>query len=340
MDDVRRWQPAPLDMLAELHTCRWAKGHPAPEFVAWLWTWRQADSGRAPSIRDVANYSARGKTWAARIRADALAHHSAWDAGEGSRYQTGQRRDSGGTAAGQQKPTKSTDSNTARDSGGTAAGQRRDDRARSSSTTTNHRPYTLQKEPHLEPDPKPEPLWTQMGLPKPGRGVTRSHLTAPVLEVWRHWWNTCHNTDRRGVVKPRTIGKGPVRAIRAALGHGYSVEELQAITRYAFEAPDGSPHVDWWRSKPHFLNPATIMGKELDRNHGAAQLWASGDMAAPTPTTGGQIAYLQSMLGRNNGKPGLSDQGHHAATGSQPQERPADGGAHGSNGAALGDAPW
>ncbi len=179
-----------------------------------------------------------------------------------------------------------------------------------------------------------------MGLPKPGRGVTRSHLTAPVLEVWRHWWNTCHNTDRRGVVKPRTIGKGPVRAIRAALGHGYSVEELQAITRYAFEAPDGSPHVDWWRSKPHFLNPATIMGKELDRNHGAAQLWASGDMAAPTPTTGGQIAYLQSMLGRNNGKPGLSDQGHHAATGSQPQERPADGGAHGSNGAALGDAPW
>ena len=192
----------------------------------------------------------------------------------------------------------------------------------------------------IEPVSKPDPLWSQMGLPKPGRGVTLSHLTAPVLDVWAHWWNACHNTKRPGVTKPRAIGKGPVRAIKAALGHGYTVEELQTVTRYAFDAPDGSPHVDWWRSKPHFLSPATIMGKELDRNQTAAALWASGDMPTPTPPEGGQIAYLQSMLRRNNGKPRLNHQGHHAATGGQPQEGTANAGAHGGNGTALGDAPW
>tara|TARA_R110002110_G_scaffold64211_2_gene177633 strand:- start:505 stop:1146 length:642 start_codon:yes stop_codon:yes gene_type:complete len=192
----------------------------------------------------------------------------------------------------------------------------------------------------IAPLPKPDPLWSQMGLPKPGRGVTLSHLTAPVLDVWAHWWNCCHNTKRPGVTKPRTIGHGPVRAIRAALGKGYSAAELQDVIRYAFKAPDGSPHVDWWRSKPHFLSPATILGKELDRNQTAAALWASGDMPKPQNAAHPQMAVLKRLMEKANAEYESSDAGDRNLAIGQSQERTAGRGGDGSNGAVVDGPLW
>ena len=94
---MMQWHPAPADLIADLATARWSATNPAPMIAAYLWAWRQLDDGANPSIRDVADYAGRGKTWAQRVLARAREDWTEW----GSRYVSGQQRDSSGTAAGQ-----------------------------------------------------------------------------------------------------------------------------------------------------------------------------------------------------------------------------------------------
>lgn len=120
------WDPIPRDLSADLACYAWTSDNPAPEIVAYAWTWRQVRDGAAPSIRDIADYAGRGKTWAQRVRERVVRDHASWATGTGLAVLNG-------TAPGQSRDTAGTDDALVvdvvaepRDSTGTVAGQSRD----------------------------------------------------------------------------------------------------------------------------------------------------------------------------------------------------------------------
>lgn len=117
---MQKWNPLPQDLAAGLNKVTWSPACPAPELVAYAWTFQQLNLGDVVSVRDVAAYAGWGKTKAQRLLARAREDWAGWNPTKEvpqhescrTRKGSGQARDSGGTAAGE-----------ARDSGGTAAGQ-------------------------------------------------------------------------------------------------------------------------------------------------------------------------------------------------------------------------
>lgn len=176
------WDPMPRDLSADLACYAWTASNPAPEIVAYAWTWRQARDGATPSIRDLAVYSGRGKTWAQRVRQRVLDDIDSW--GSGGRLAvpngtaTGQSRDTDGT--GDAQPVAVVDAE--RDTRGTPAGQSRDtSRARSSLERKEKGTSTPQGGPAGPAAPDaPKPAGPDIGQPPlepwlhgQGKGATR-----------------------------------------------------------------------------------------------------------------------------------------------------------------------
>lgn len=156
---MQNWNPIPQDLVAGLNKVTWSPACPAPELVAYAWTFQQLNLGDVVSVRDVAAYAGWGKTKAQRLLARAREDWAGWNPekevpqhescrprkGSGQRQDTGrtpagQAQDTGGTAAGQVEsdgagvvePPRDTDGTAAgqaQDADGTAAGPARDDRA-------------------------------------------------------------------------------------------------------------------------------------------------------------------------------------------------------------------
>jgi hypothetical protein len=128
-----------------------------------------------------------------------------------------------------------------------------------------------------------------------------------VYREWEHRYRAFRNLHtQRQRHQPYTSTKPQLRGVTRALretdpatGDRYTVSDLVLLLRYAFEAPPGSPHVDWWRqNRGQYLNLESLMvAAKLPARMEAARDWEAGDappgcvkMAAchspPTPGRG------------------------------------------------------
>lgn len=124
--------------------------------------------------------------------------------------------------------------------------------------------------PEAEPPAAEPPPSKLEGLPPSGRGCKPQWLTAPVLEVYRAWYQ--HHPEARA------IRADQVKAIRGALGQGYTVAQLVAAVRYVHEAPEDMPKVRALREGGYLDLVNTLNGNTRHSNVELGEAWLAGGM--------------------------------------------------------------
>jgi len=131
---------------------------------------------------------------------------------------------------------------------------------------------TADTEPRTEPAPPPK----LEGLPPSGRGVKPQWLTAPVLEVYRAWYQH-HPTARN-------IRADQVRAIRGAIAQGYTPAQLVTAIRYIHEAPDDAPKVRALREGGYLDLVNLLNERTRHQNVELGEAWLAGELEPAAAT--------------------------------------------------------
>ena len=287
------WAPVRArKVVASMHQERWGCGNPCPETLA------EAQLSSLLEVEELQEWSVSKLAdqwgWSRRKARRVLVEWVSWleEQGPANRRQIpawvrtlidAEHSERARTA--QAKPSESAGATSGESEESRAEAQvghwaRPDDAPRARSSSSDRDAAQPQTETMLVPGPA--------GQDQPAAGLDAE---AAVYAEWETHYRTFRSKHaKRPHPQPYTATPHQLRCVTRALreidpatGERFTVSALVLLIRYAFEAPAGAPHVDWWRqNRGQYLQIESLMVKDkLAARLEVARDWEAGEVPAP-----------------------------------------------------------